>query len=84
MWRRYLKIQLDRISGDANTHLNEADQARVADALDYIRQLPFPDADANLRKYGRTLLTHLPGPTTELLKQLCTGRFGNDVRISKD
>ncbi|RHZ23665.1 hypothetical protein DYB37_005118 [Aphanomyces astaci] len=73
----YLKIQLDRIHSET---LSESDQARVLDALTkylyiYIVGLSFGEANLNLRKYGRTLVTHVPGPTTELLKALCTGRF---------
>ncbi|RHX98980.1 hypothetical protein DYB36_014177, partial [Aphanomyces astaci] len=68
----YLKIQLDRIHSET---LSESDQARVLDALTYIEGLSFGEANLNLRKYGRTLVTHVPGPTTELLKALCTGRF---------
>ncbi|KAF0695239.1 Aste57867_13931 [Aphanomyces stellatus] len=68
----YLKIQLDRIHSET---LSDADQARCLDALAYIEGLSFAEANLNLRKYGRTLVTHVPGPTTELLKQLCTGRF---------
>ncbi|GLD99260.1 hypothetical protein PINS_up007978 [Pythium insidiosum] len=83
----YLKIQLDRISyvedpagatsqaDDGSTALSASEKERVADALAYITRLPFSEAEANLRKYGRTLVTHLPGPTTELLKRLCTGKF---------
>ncbi|OQR92954.1 vacuolar protein sorting-associated protein [Thraustotheca clavata] len=76
----YLKIQLDRISDS----LSDVEQARVADALEYIRGLSFAEADMNLRKYGRTLVTHLPGPTTELLKQLCTGRFSANTNSKSD
>lgn len=47
----------------------------MADALEYITRLPFEEADSNLRKYGRTLVTHLPEETTEILKLLCTGRY---------
>ncbi|RHY25934.1 hypothetical protein DYB32_008003 [Aphanomyces invadans] len=68
----YLKIQLDRIHSET---LSDADHARVQDALTYIEGLSFAEANLNLRKYGRTLVTHVPGPTTELLKALCTGRF---------
>ncbi|KAJ0409947.1 hypothetical protein P43SY_005841 [Pythium insidiosum] len=83
----YLKIQLDRISyvedpagaatqaDDGSTALSASEKERVTDALAYITRLPFSEAEANLRKYGRTLVTHLPGPTTELLKRLCTGKF---------
>ncbi|KAF4318486.1 hypothetical protein BBO99_00007163 [Phytophthora kernoviae] len=74
----YLKIQLDHISyvdSEDSVALSENEKERVADALEYIEHLSFSEADSNLRKYGRTLVTHLPGPTTELLKRLCTGKF---------
>lgn len=83
----YLKIQLDRISyveSEDSVALSDKEKERVADALEYIKHLSFSEADSNLRKYGRTLVTHLPGPTTELLKQLCTGKFvpGNSSQKS--
>ena len=46
-----------------------------ADALAYIASLPFDDAEADLKKYGKALVTHLPEPTTELLMKLCTGCY---------
>ena len=43
----FLKIQVeDRHDYDA--------------ALEYIRRLPFLDAEANLKKYGKALVTHRP------------------------
>lgn len=77
----YLKIQLDRISyveSEESVALSANEKERVADALEYITHLSFSEADSNLRKYGRTLVTHLPEPTTELLKRLCTGKFVPD------
>lgn len=74
----YLKIQLDRISyveSEDSVALSESERERVTDALEYIKHLSFSEADSNLRKYGRTLVTHLPEPTTDLLKRLCTGKF---------
>ncbi|DAZ95770.1 TPA: hypothetical protein N0F65_010272 [Lagenidium giganteum] len=74
----YLKIQLDRISyveSEDSVTLSAHEKERVTEALEYITHLSFSEADANLRKYGRTLVTHLPEPTTELLKRLCTGKF---------
>ncbi|KAI9988114.1 hypothetical protein PInf_024375 [Phytophthora infestans] len=74
----YLKIQLDHISyvdSEDSAALSESEKERVADALEYIEHLSFSEADSNLRKYGRTLVTHMPAPTTELLKRLCTGKF---------
>ncbi|KAI8997885.1 hypothetical protein BDB01DRAFT_864962 [Pilobolus umbonatus] len=42
-------------------------------ALSYIRKLGPHEADMNLQKYSKTLLTHLPEKTTQLLIELCTG-----------
>uniref|UniRef100_M4BQ08 Vacuolar protein sorting-associated protein 11 homolog n=1 Tax=Hyaloperonospora arabidopsidis (strain Emoy2) TaxID=559515 RepID=M4BQ08_HYAAE len=74
----YLKIQLGQISyvdSEDSAALSESEKERVADALEYIQHLSFSEADSNLRKYGRTLVTHMPGPATELLKRLCTGKY---------
>ena len=72
----YLKIQLEHISYvDIDEILKEADKNRILDALEYIKCLPFAEAEGNLKKYGRSLVTHLPNETTELLKLLCTGRY---------
>jgi hypothetical protein len=59
----YLRIQLERSSPD------------FADALAYIASLPFEDAEADLKKYGKALVSHLPEATTELLMKLCTGCY---------
>ncbi|CDH55166.1 vacuolar membrane protein [Lichtheimia corymbifera JMRC:FSU:9682] len=42
-------------------------------ALAYIRKLSPYEADKSLQKYSKTLLTHLPDQTTEILVELCTG-----------
>ncbi|KAF9585904.1 hypothetical protein BGW38_000136 [Lunasporangiospora selenospora] len=42
-------------------------------ALAYMRRLGPLEADKNLQKYGKVLLTHLPERTTELLIELCSG-----------
>ncbi|KAI8144964.1 hypothetical protein BJV82DRAFT_644062 [Fennellomyces sp. T-0311] len=42
-------------------------------ALNYIRKLTPHEADKSLQKYAKTLLTHLPDQTTQLLIELCTG-----------
>eukprot|EP01133_Synstelium_polycarpum_P001183 gene1183-1361_t len=55
----YLKILLE-------------DLKRDQDALDYIQTLPFEEADKNLKKYGKNLVSNLPEPTTKLLMKLCT------------
>uniref|UniRef100_A0A8C5PSQ7 Vacuolar protein sorting-associated protein 11 homolog n=1 Tax=Leptobrachium leishanense TaxID=445787 RepID=A0A8C5PSQ7_9ANUR len=55
----YLKIQLEDIK---NFH----------EALRYIGRLPFPQAESNMKCYGKTLMLHVPNETTQLLNNLCT------------
>eukprot|EP01090_Pellita_catalonica_P014863 TRINITY_DN3886_c0_g1_i1.p1 TRINITY_DN3886_c0_g1~~TRINITY_DN3886_c0_g1_i1.p1 ORF type:complete len:756 (+),score=131.66 TRINITY_DN3886_c0_g1_i1:334-2268(+) len=63
----YLKILLE----DLNDALN---------ALHYIGTLEFSDAETNLQKFGKTLVSSLPKETTRFLMTLCTnykpGRAG--------
>lgn len=42
------------------------------EALAHIASLDFEEAEKYLIKYGKTLITHLPAPTTQLLIELCT------------
>lgn len=49
------------------------DTKKYDTALAYIRKLGPYEADRNLHKYSKTLLTHLPHETTQLLIELCTG-----------
>ncbi|KAI7907015.1 uncharacterized protein BX663DRAFT_494525 [Cokeromyces recurvatus] len=42
-------------------------------SLAYIKKLGPYEADKNLQKYSKILLTHLPKETTQLLIELCTG-----------
>jgi hypothetical protein len=62
----YMRIQLED---------GAADLLRVRDALQYIWSLPFLAVEANLKKYGKTLVDQLPAETTALLKDLCTGEY---------
>ncbi|XP_043936877.1 vacuolar protein sorting-associated protein 11 homolog [Protopterus annectens] len=55
----YLKIQLEDIKN-------------YQEALHYIGKLPFSEAESNMKKYGKTLMHHVPTETTKLLKALCT------------
>lgn len=55
----YLKVQLE----DINDYKK---------ALKYMRRLPFQEAEANLKTYGKVLMNNSPEETTELLKQICT------------
>ncbi|CAE1174781.1 VPS11 [Acanthosepion pharaonis] len=55
----YLKIQLEDIKD-------------YKKAVEYIGKLKFEEAEENLKKYGKILMSEVPQPTTELLKQLCT------------
>lgn len=49
------------------------DTKKYDTALAYIRKLGPYEADRNLQRYSKTLLTHLPHETTKLLIELCTG-----------
>ncbi|KAA0704039.1 Vacuolar protein sorting-associated protein 11 -like protein [Triplophysa tibetana] len=62
----YLKIQLE-------------DLKNYQEALRYIGRLPFNQAESNMKRYGKTLMHHVPESTTVLLKRLCT-----DYQPSKD
>ncbi|XP_076968804.1 vacuolar protein sorting-associated protein 11 homolog [Tamandua tetradactyla] len=55
----YLKIQLEDIKN-------------YQEALRYIGKLPFEQAESNMKRYGKTLMHHIPEQTTQLLKGLCT------------
>ncbi|KYR00557.1 RING zinc finger-containing protein [Tieghemostelium lacteum] len=55
----YLKILLE----DLSEHRK---------ALHYIQTLEFEEADKNLKKYGKTLVSELPDETTRVLMKLCT------------
>ncbi|GJJ78227.1 vacuolar protein sorting-associated protein 11 [Entomortierella parvispora] len=56
----YLTVQID-------------DVKNYEKALAYMRRLGSKEADKNLQKYGKVLLTHLPEKTTQLLVDLCSG-----------
>lgn len=49
------------------------DMKKYDTALAYIKKLGPHEADKNLQKYSKTLLSHLPEETTQLLIELCTG-----------
>eukprot|EP00795_Rhopilema_esculentum_P008547 gene8547-14548_t len=55
----YLKIQLEDIKD-------------YKKALKYISRLPFVEAEATMKAYGKTLVNEEPDETTELLKRLCS------------
>ncbi|XP_061659657.1 vacuolar protein sorting-associated protein 11 homolog isoform X1 [Syngnathoides biaculeatus] len=55
----YLKIQLE-------------DLKNYEEGLRYIGRLPFEQAESNMKRYGKTLMHHIPEGTTLLLKGLCT------------
>ena len=55
----YIRIQLEDVSNPA-------------EALSYIRALPWQEADAFISRYGKRLVTELPEETTQVLMQLCT------------
>uniref|UniRef100_A0A3B4Z4R9 Vacuolar protein sorting-associated protein 11 homolog n=1 Tax=Stegastes partitus TaxID=144197 RepID=A0A3B4Z4R9_9TELE len=55
----YLKIQLE-------------DLKNYQEGLRYIGRLSFEQAESNMKRYGKTLMHHVPEGTTLLLKGLCT------------
>uniref|UniRef100_A0A3Q2QIU7 Vacuolar protein sorting-associated protein 11 homolog n=1 Tax=Fundulus heteroclitus TaxID=8078 RepID=A0A3Q2QIU7_FUNHE len=55
----YLKIQLE-------------DLKNYQEGLRYIGRLPFEQTERNMKRYGKTLMHHVPEGTTLLLKRLCT------------
>jgi len=61
----YLKLQLE-------------DKQEYEEVLEYISNLSFSDAEANLKKCGSILLQHAPQQTTDLLKRLCTDYRPNE------
>ncbi|CAK1555893.1 unnamed protein product [Leptosia nina] len=48
------------------------DKKEYKQALDYIAELEFDDADCYMKKYGHKLIQHEPDESTDLLKLLCT------------
>lgn len=48
------------------------DLKHYSDAIDYIRNLSYDDAERNLMKYGNMLMEHCPVKVVDLLKKLCT------------
>ncbi|CAH4030160.1 unnamed protein product [Pieris brassicae] len=48
------------------------DKKEFKQALDYIAELEFDDADCYMKKYGHKLIQHEPEESTELLKLMCT------------
>ncbi|KAH8825000.1 hypothetical protein DL96DRAFT_1817608 [Flagelloscypha sp. PMI_526] len=60
------------------------DAGKYAEALAYIRKLGVDAAESNLARYGRAMLAHLPGETTQLLIDLCTTTTGTLPPQPKD
>ncbi|XP_039431655.1 vacuolar protein sorting-associated protein 11 homolog [Culex pipiens pallens] len=58
------------------------DLCRYEDALKYISQLDFHEAERNVKKYGFLLMEHCPGQTIALLKKLCTDYVRTDLGTS--
>ncbi|CAG9564964.1 unnamed protein product [Danaus chrysippus] len=48
------------------------DKKDYKQALDYIYELKFEDAETYMKKYGHKLIQHVPEDSTDLLKLLCT------------
>ncbi|XP_055606181.1 vacuolar protein sorting-associated protein 11 homolog [Uranotaenia lowii] len=58
------------------------DLSRYDEALVYIQQLPFTEAERNVKKYGHLLMEHCPNQTIVLLKKLCTEYIRTDLGTS--
>ncbi|KAF8575784.1 hypothetical protein K439DRAFT_1397850 [Ramaria rubella] len=67
----YLARKYERHEDYLRIQIEDAENYR--DALTYVRSLGPESAQANLVRYGRSLLEHLPDETTLLLVDLCTG-----------
>ncbi|KAM3600652.1 uncharacterized protein V6R79_000323 [Siganus canaliculatus] len=67
----YLKIQLE-------------DLKNYQEGLRYIGRLPFEQAESNMKRYGKTLMHHVPEGTTLLLKGLCTNYQPSGDLAEKD
>ncbi|KAF9353336.1 hypothetical protein BGX26_008885 [Mortierella sp. AD094] len=65
----YLTVQID-------------DVKQYDSALAYMRHLGPIEADKNLQKYGKVLLTHLPEQTTQLLIDLCCGTLARGGAVT--
>ena len=51
---------------------SEDERSRFGSALLYISELPFLEAEHNLKTWGKVLLGRLPEDTTRLLARICT------------
>lgn len=60
----YLKILLE-------------DVKQFNEALEYISTLDFFEAEKNMKKYGKGLVTNLPDQTTSMLMKLCSDYVPN-------
>lgn len=54
------------------------------EGLRYIGRLPFEQAESNMKRYGKTLMHHVPEGTTLLLKGLCTNYQPSRDSAEKD
>lgn len=54
------------------------------EGLRYIGRLPFEQAESNMKRYGKTLMHHVPEGTTLLLKGLCTNYQPSGDAAEKD
>lgn len=60
------------------------DVQNYEEGLRYIGRLPFEQAESNMKRYGKTLMHHVPEGTTLLLKGLCTKYQPNGDGANKD
>ncbi|XP_078786422.1 vacuolar protein sorting-associated protein 11 homolog isoform X1 [Oryzias latipes] len=67
----YMKIQLE-------------DLKNYQEGLHYIGCLPFEQAESNMKRYGKTLMHHVPEGATLLLKNICTNYYPTGEAVSVD
>ena len=70
---------------EAYLQITLEDMKNYREALDYISNLDFANAELNMKKYGTVLMNHLPQETTDLLKTLCTDyKAKNEPLVSQE
>lgn len=65
---------------DLSISILTEDQQAFFEALAYISNLKFSDAELSLKKYGLILMDKCPNETTALLKKLCTNYRESNAR----
>lgn len=67
----YLKIQIE-------------DHEKHTDALNYISNLEFEQAELYMKKYGNVLIQNVPNESTQFLKKLCSDYVPRDKPLASE